>query len=384
MDGRANLTPWLSLLVLASVNLSSTGCIRCCSRHTAQPAGSSPNEVIQEFPSRASMQTAWRVRWDHATGKGLFITGAWFKRSPNEPWMRVLWDARVADIFVPYHTGSPRYFDLTGFSFNLVQATPVDAGCCGRLLGTPPVVVKEVRDRGPLWKDDTDGRRGEELVLWGTVDAANYNYIIQYGFRDDGTMSFRIGATARNLPGRETEAHMHNGLWRVDLDLNGFLHDAALLVRHIESTAGLTATDVTAPFNGGLEGSADWEDLEFLELRVEDTQRTNAQGKRFSYDLLPLRRGSARHLEPFSHHDFWVTRYRGTELNYAQLPTYVSNTESVIDNDVVLWHISPVHHLPRDEDGRFEGAFWRGVALLMWGGFDLRPRNLFDETPLHP
>jgi len=62
----------------------------------------------------------------------------------------------------------------------------------------------------------------------------------------------------------------------------------------------------------------------------------------------------------------------------------VSNNESVTNADVVLWHISPVHHLPRDEDGEFDSGVWKGVALLMSGGFDLRPRNLFDNTPLHP
>jgi Cu2+-containing amine oxidase len=82
--------------------------------------------------------------------------------------------------------------------------------------------------------------------------------------------------------------------------------------------------------------------------------------------------------------DFWATRYRGTELRYDLLPTYVSNGESVTNTDIVLWHITPVHHMPRDEDGAFQGSIWRGSALIMWGGFDLRPRNLFDRTPLFP
>jgi Cu2+-containing amine oxidase len=69
---------------------------------------------------------------------------------------------------------------------------------------------------------------------------------------------------------------------------------------------------------------------------------------------------------------------------YPQLPTYVANAESISNNDIVLWHISPVHHQPRDEDGETISGTWKGVAHLMWGGFDLKPRNLFDETPLHP
>jgi primary-amine oxidase len=371
----------LSFFYIAILN---SGCTRCCPTISQQPASSPPNEVIQEFPTGGPMETAWRVRWAEAPAKGLSITGAWFKRGPSEPWMRILWDARLADIFVPYHSGWPRYYDLTGFNFGLVQATPQDAGCCGRLLGTPPRVIKEVRDRGVAWKDDTAVHRGQELVLWGTLDAANYNYLMQYGFQDDGTITFRLGATARNLPGRETEAHMHNGLWRVDMDLNGFPNDSALLTRHQEPAGGDMAVDTISPLNDGVEGFADWTAEEFTQIRVLDTLAKNTQGNNISYDLIPLRQGTARHNEDFSKHDFWVSRYKGTELFYNEVPDYVSNHETITNTDVVLWHISPVHHLPRNEDGQHQGGLWKGVALLMWGGFDLRPRNLFGETPLHP
>jgi primary-amine oxidase len=364
--------------------LAGEGCARrCCQRFSPQP--SSPNEVVQEFPAGGAMQTAWRVRWAQAPSKGLYITGAWFRRSPASAWMRVLWDARVAELFVPYHGGYPRYYDLTSFQFPLVDATPADAGCCGVLLGRPPKVVKELRDYGPLWKDDMAVRRGQELILWGTLDAANYNYIIQYGFRDDGTIAFRIGATARNLPGMEEVAHMHNALWRVDLDLNGFPGDAGLLVRHLEPVGAdpKVAHDTVTPFNGGKEGSAAWSDQQFTQVRVQDPGLVNAQGRPAAYDLIPLRQGTSRHEEAFTKADFWVTRYKATEMFYAQLPTYV-NGESITGADVVLWHGTPVHHLPRSEDGAEVNGLWKGVALLMWGGFDLRPRDLFDTTPLHP
>lgn len=379
----SNTSRFLSIVILLLLTMAS-GCVQCCPKATSPPPGTSANEVIQEFPAGGPTQTAWRVRWAEGPGKGLYITGAWFKRNPAEAWMRILWDARVADIFVPYHTGSPRYYDLTGFGFGLVDAVQKDAGCCGVLLGNPPKVVKEVRDRGVVWKDDKEVHRGQQLVLWGTVDAANYNYIIEYGFRDDGVIEFRIGATARNLPGREMEGHMHNGLWRIDVDLNGFSNDSALLARHQEPAGGMTASDSANPFHGGTEGSAVWNPQEFTHIRVVDTVRKNGKGHNISYDLIPMPHGVARHVESFTQADFWVTRYHGTELRYDLLPTYVSNGESVTNTDIVLWHITPVHHMPRDEDGEFRGDFWRGSALIMWGGFDLRPRNFFDRTPLFP
>jgi primary-amine oxidase len=369
---------WCVLCVCTTLLLAAGGC--CCPRVTGQPSGAPVNQVIQAFNAGKPTQTAWKVTFAHATSRGLYITGAWFKRDPAEPWMRVLWDARLSDIFVPYHTGSPRFLDLSSFSFNLVPASKEDAGCCGSVIDG--VVVKEVRDRGVAWKDDTRVYRGQELVLWSTLDAANYNYVIQYIFRDDGTIGFRLGATARNLPGAELEAHMHNGLWRVDVDLNGAGNDSALLMTHVETPPSATATDFMSPFNRGREGSAAWDDLRFTELAVQDTQRKNGKGNNIMYDLMPLRPGTPRHAENWARADFWVTRYRGTELSYTQLPNYVSNAESVTNTDVVLWYIAPMHHLPRDEDGEFVGGVWKGSALIMWSGFDLRPRNLFDRTPL--
>ena len=161
--------------------------------------------------------TAWKVHFARGMHKGLYITGAWYKRNLSEDWIRILADARIAELFVPYHQSSDiRYFDLTGFSFPMAQVREEDAGPSGNLMppfqGDPyPTVVREFRDRGVVWKDFAHGvRRGKELVIWGALEADNYMYIISYGFYDDGTISFRVGATGQNLPGHRKESHMHN------------------------------------------------------------------------------------------------------------------------------------------------------------------------------
>src|SRR5204863_6063201 len=71
-------------------------------------------------------------------------------------------------------------------------------------------VCKEVRDRGLSWKADSQVYRGEELVVWSALAAANYNYVMEWTFRDDGIVMGRVGATSYNLPGRESETHVHN------------------------------------------------------------------------------------------------------------------------------------------------------------------------------
>src|SRR5947209_727097 len=114
------------------------------------------HEVVQTFPSNDVMKTAWTVRYQTAAGYGLIIQDAWFKRGPKEPWMQVLGDARLAEMFVPYHSGSPRFWDIS-YNFPLTPLTRDDAGAFGKLIGDPPNVVQEVRDRGIIWMDAKKG-----------------------------------------------------------------------------------------------------------------------------------------------------------------------------------------------------------------------------------
>jgi hypothetical protein len=364
-------------------------------------------EVTVEFPIAGAggveprRGTAWKVQYARGLHKGLYITGAWFKRDLAEDWIKVLNDARVAEMFVPYHQSSRiRFYDLTGFSFPLARVRAEDAGPFGTLMppfeGDPyPTVVQEVRDRGVIWKDYSRGvRRGRELVLWAGLEAGNYMYLMSYGFQDDGTVAFRVGATGQNLPGQRRQAHMHNAHWRIDIDLVDGARNSVMMMKHLEDPQSLSAEDLKDPFNGGVEGGVDWNDKEFTMLRVESA-RENANGNAISYDLMPIRSGSSRHNEEYTRHDLWVSRAhpeRPMEFLFANLPNIVKDEESVEQTDVVLWYSGAVHHEPRDEDGKAGAGArlwpgddgWEGSALVMWSGFDLRPRNLFDRTPFYP
>ena len=73
--------------------------------------------------------TAWKVHFARGLHKGLYITGAWFKRDLGEDWIKILNDARIAELFVPYHrSGLIRFYDLTSFSFPLSEVKAEDAG----------------------------------------------------------------------------------------------------------------------------------------------------------------------------------------------------------------------------------------------------------------
>lgn len=349
------------------------------------------NEIIQTFPSNDVPRSAWKIHWGTQSGHGLHIKNAWFKKGPQETWLQVLGDVRLAEMFVPYHSGSPRFWDVS-YNFNLVTLTPAEAGPFGKLLGNPPVVCQEIRDRGIMWMDSGSkpSRRGQQLVLWGALDAANYRYLVEFGFHDDGTVACRVGSTGRNYGSREFEGHMHNGLWRVDVNLGGPDHNTVQVMEHLEPMGEDKgkAKNIHRPFNGGKEGFEDFDAVKFTMLNVSNTRMKNARQQHISYDVITPRMGSARHhgggSEDCTLHDFWVTRQRPGELQYVDVPKYVARAESITDTDVVLWLTTACHHEPRSEDGEMKEDGFTGATPVSWSGFDLRPRNLWDRSPFYP
>jgi len=343
---------------------------------------SGANLVDQKFPTSGPEITHWRLCWQTVPGNGLLIHWAYFRTSPLKPWLFLLWDARISEIFVPYHTGSPRFYDV-GYMFGLA---PIGAKDCPAAAGGTVLagnVCKEVHDRGLSWKADSAVYRGEEVVLWSALAAANYNYVMEWTFRDDGIVMGRVGATSHNFPGREFETHVHNPIWRLDVDLNGWPNDSVALGTHTENLPGPTATD-TEPLIANEKGML-WNPRSFNSLDVSDKTLVNGKGHQSMYQLIPLPTGGlAQHQEPFTTNDFWVTLYNPTEMSAKDLGSYVSPPQPVSNADVVLWYRGSVHHHPRDEDGEKVNNVWHGVALIMWTGFMLKPHDLFDRTPFYP
>jgi primary-amine oxidase len=355
---------------------------------TAKPKPEPIQEVIQSFPSNDVMKTAWKVRWATTAGYGLIIQEAWFKRGPMAPWLQVLGDSRLSEMFVPYHSGSPRFWDVS-YNFSLTTLNKEAAGPFGELLGNPANVVREVRDRGVMWVDPATGvRRGQTLMLWAVLNAANYRYVIEYGFRDDGQISFRVGSTGTNYSTREFEGHMHNGLWRINMVLGERGENSVYVVEHTETKIGAgKAESAVRPFNKGFEGAEDWHADRFTSLRITNEKKSHTRKLPIAYDLVSMRMGNARHYgdkEECTLHDFWITGNRKDEIYYPKVHEYVVKGKSVMNADIVLWHSTPCHHEPRSEDGKMVADTFVGSTPVAWSGFDLRPRNLFDGTPHFP
>ena len=109
-----------------------------------------------------------------------------------------------------------------------------------------------------------------------------------------------------------------------------------------------------------------------------------------------IRFGALRQLQPeggsysvdmdFINQDFWVTRTESGNTNYIDVPRYAAQRRTLAGQPLTIWHCTPALHVARGEDfGNTDGKnSYGGVALTFWTGFYLKPRDLFDSTPLYP
>ncbi|MBN9519933.1 YbjN domain-containing protein [bacterium] len=290
-------------------------------------------------------------------------------------------------------------------------------------------VYQELHYDGLRWMgvyDTVRARGGEKLVLWAAMKSGNYAFLMEYNFTDDGRIVSRLGFTAHNLFDRavlpkekglphraaktkDGDVHAHFGCWRMEFDLSdpdrkvgGPAENTIQLVsrKFTDGKFGLKA----APFPGvdstgkpvdvACEGKAKWAATEFTTLRAESTTVKNTRGQPVAYDLISSRTGAASDFLPigntkranmdFVNYDYWVTRTPESFKHYHQVPEVAAGCRPLAGERATVWHSVGGIHSPRDEDfgpGGVDAA--RGAALTEWVGFTLKPRNLFDGTPLY-
>lgn len=417
-------------------------------RPKAGPAPVFPANVVKQgFPAAGfdpnqpeKSDTAWEIEWEltHPENKTWFPPGSvlriksakfmWKDRTGTPKWINVVRMMEISEIYVPYDNGNTAFLDVHDMPFNM---TPARREFLGPPCVAPGAVLqssnpawsntvhKEVHDDGVRWMSaETSGRnqiadrvrRGEKLLLWGTYYGANYRYMIEYGFTDDGMITCRIGPTARNIFGRAkdgSDTHLHIGCWRFEMDMGdpvskqgGPKDNDVSIVRRVFDEEKEKFTQVAKPFNKNgtgqaCEGSAKWVADEFTTLRVSSKSRKNAHGYPISYDVLSTRHGSIRQLQreggtydsdmDFINQDFWVTRTESGFTDYLDVPRYAKERRPLTGQASTIWLCTPALHVARSEDfdPRNGTSPYGGVAITTWAGFAIKPRDLFDGTPLY-
>ncbi|TQN65480.1 Copper amine oxidase 1 [Colletotrichum shisoi] len=284
-------------------------------------------------------------------------------------------------------------------------------------------------DSGILFKH-TDFRddsvivtRGRKLIIQQIFTAANYEYAIQWIFHQDGTIQPEIKLTGilntyslnpeedtkgwgtQVYPGVSAHNHQHLFCLRVDANVDGprntvFAVDTVASDAPVGSpenyygnafSARRTKLATTGASRTGYDGatSRTWE--------ICNTDRLHPySGKPASYklvsrevpSLLPKEGSLVWKRAGFARHAVHVTKYRDDELwpagrhvpqtsgePSAGLPEWIGDgTETIEQEDVVLWHTFGVTHIPAPED--FPVMPVEPITLL------LRPRNFFANNPV--
>ena len=325
----------------------------------------------------------WTVCWEIRANEGLSISHA-FYTNPNTGFdRRVLADATVAQVFVPYEVGSPRYHDVAYGLGPAIQTLNTRDDCPhGNLLANNRV-CREIEDRGLAQRFCLEGscvvRRGKALVLWSSLQTGAYNYIQTWSFHDDGTIEPALGLTGALQFG--PTAHTHNVYWRMDFDIDDPANDRVEEFTRLPKAGsqGLAGVSTWSPLLG--ETFRPHELFTFRKWRVADTQKKNAQGKRWSYEIMASTGDGSLRTNPsegFSNGEFWVTRARSSERFVSTddadlLSTYLDG-EPIDGQDVVVWVVGHAYHEVRSEDAPY--------MPIEWMRFEARPRDFFDANPL--
>ena len=358
----------------------------------------------------------------------------------------VLYEGHLSEIFVPYMDPSfawyaRNFIDAGEFSAggliepllagrdcpdHAVYFDAVGAGANGWPRTTPRAICLFERQVGdPLWRhwsgELPQSRASRDLVVRSAMVIGNYDYLLDWIFRQDGSVRVAVGATgiveakavkpatAASRGGQDADAygrfvaehlvavnHDHYFSFRLDLDVDGV--DNSLVLDRLETQmlpADHPRRSIWVPASHTAKTEADAKldiDLRRPTLWRVTGGRKNHVGYAASYQLVPGRNAATllsaddypRRRTGFIDHHLWVTPHREDERWAAGdhptlsepgmgLPTWTAADRKIRKTDIVLWHTVGMHHLPRAED-------WP-VMPVMWHSFDLRPFDFFDSNP---
>ncbi|WP_413200479.1 primary-amine oxidase [Nostoc piscinale] len=294
----------------------------------------------------------------------------------------------------------------------------------GEPVTMPRVVGIYERDNGILWKHygyDTqrnDVRRNRELVLTITATIDNYDYSLNWIFHQDGTLEVQnelsgiVLAQGTNLATESFDNsygrllaknifgvnHQHFFNYRLDMDVDGQANSVTEMnVNSVpisgKNPIGNAIAVENTPLTTEKAAVRDVDTKHNREWMISSTDKKNTLGVGTAYMLMPTGNtiffptegAEIRKRAEFATHHFWVTKYKPDELyaggNYPNqsqpkegLPKYISDNESLTNEDIVVWYTMGMTHVPRPED-------WP-VMPVHRVGFKLFPRGFFSRNPV--
>jgi primary-amine oxidase len=285
------------------------------------------------------------------------------------------------------------------------------------------------RDGGILWKhydfttEKNETRRARELVLSAVATIGNYDYAINYIFKQDGSMEIDLALTgimlAKGVKEKRADEnhstmkmdasghlvaenvvaphHQHFFNFRLDFDVDGVNNSVT------EMNSSALPNGANNPYQNGFIMRETLFKTEREAQRVMDMQAArvwtvtnptakNSLGQNTSFIIAPganslpfiAPESLVRRRAQFINNHFWATRYNAGEIYAAGvypnqsaggdgLPKYIADNESLENQDVVVWYTLGVTHIPRPEE-------W-SVMPTTHVGFKLLPGAFFNRNP---
>ncbi|HBB84332.1 MAG TPA: tyramine oxidase [Sulfitobacter sp.] len=427
---------------------------------TPQRAATNPAVLTQEggpnftYADGALEWDMWRMRLRVDKRPGPVLSNIDVK--DGEEWRTLLYQAHLSEVFVPYMDPSAglywrTYMDSGEYGFGLFL-TPLVAGIdCpsyatflpamiagddGQPLEIPDAVCIFERNIGdPAWRHfevfaqgpdqytPAEGRPETELVVRTASEVGNYDYLIDYRFKQNGQMEIKIGATGLDgvkgadatsmddpSAARETEYgtliapnlvaanHDHYFNFRLDFDIDQ------------PSNRFMTMDIVPAEVAEDSPRRSLWKvEHNMPKSEAEATYQVSSFKPRYFMLQNPDRKGPLGHKPGYMiHHgsvaygpfDFendppmirnayiensvWNTvhdpeeRYAGGKFALQSdgsdtLAQWVKEDAPLQDQDIVTWFTAGFHHVPRTEDWPVMSTEWKTVHIM--------PHNFFPMNP---
>ncbi len=396
----------------------------------------------------------WQMRYRTDKRPGVVLSE--INVRDGDRWRSVLYQAHLSEVFVPYMDPTSgwywrTYMDSGEYGFGLFL-TPLRKGVdCPEYASFLPAVIHDdngnpleipdaicVFERSigdPAWRHfevfaqsedqfvPTEGRPETELVVRSASEVGNYDYLIDYRFKQNGELYIKIGATGLDAvkgvastslndataaedtkygrliaPHLVAPYHDHYFNFRLDFDIDG--PENTMMVSNIvpgEAPEGSPRksfwTVRNDPVKSELGGRFQLSAFKPKYFHIMNGNKDGYLGYKPGYMLHhgsiaygpfdfendpPMMRN--RYIE----HSVWNTeydpneRYAGGKLAFASdgsdgLAKWVEDDADLMNKDIVTWFTAGFHHIPRMEDWPVMSTEWKTVHMMPMNFFPMNP-----------
>ena len=398
----------------------------------------------------------WRMRLRVEKRPGLVLSNIDVK--DKKKWRSVMYQAHLSEVFVPYMDPSAgwywrTYMDSGEYGFGLFLS-PLRANIdCPSYATFLPAVINddtgnstEIPDAicifernvgDPAWRHfeifaqdpekgvftPAEGRPATELVVRTASEVGNYDYLIDYRFKQDGGIDIKIGSTGLDAVKGTKITHMsqqgakeatkHGTLiapylvgpdhshffnFKLDFDLDGHKNSAMKLniVRAKPDNSPRTSmwTVQRKMITSEKEGTFKLNAQKPSMLMLMNMDKKNYLGNPVGFMIKNVSVGATPDFDfdsdmsmkrnAYVKYQIWNTKYDANERyaggKYAMgsdgndtLATWINKNRKLNGQDIVTWVTAGFHHVTRSED-------WP-VMPLNWKSIKIRPMNFFDYNP---